>query len=463
MSAIITDTFKKQLTQTVFDESRLATARYYIGIGRSEQWDASETVPDPIDAPRTIRNFRAGLQSIKSATDLSYVIPRYNWASGAFYNAYDDNFTSIPATNSYYVLTEDNQVYICLQQGKNATGAANASTVKPTGTVAKPFKTADGYIWKFLFSLSAARSSKFLSSNFVPIEKVLDSAAGAGLSTLEVQQAFVQDSAVPGQIIGIAITAGGTGYTSTPTITIEGDGVRAAASASVSGGAIVKIELDSSTDSAMTMGQGYNFASVSITGGGGSNATARAILGPPDGMGADPRDELKSTSLMFNAKPNGIEDSNFIVGQDFRQVGLIRNPKEHTDSAVPGAVSDFDNASGKVLNFLKLQAAAATGFLDATITGGASGAQALVDEVDSDRLYFHQSEATGFKPFQEGEAITGGGQTGTLVAAGVDADSDAFTKDDANKLSGQIIYIENRAPVTRSANQTEDIKVVITL
>ena len=37
------------------------------------------------------------------------------------------------------------------------------------------------------------------------------------------------------------------------------------------------------------------------------------------------------------------------------------------------------------------------------------------------------------------------------------------TKDDVDKLSGEILYIENRAPVTRSANQTEDIKVVITL
>ena len=463
MTAIITDPFKKQLAQTVFDESRLGNARYYIGIGRSEQGNATETVPDPTDTPRTVRNFRAGLQSIKSATDLTFVIPRYNWSSGAFYNAYDDDFASIPATNSYYVLTEDNQVYICLQQGKSATGTANASTVKPTGTTTKPFKTADGYVWKFLYSLSAARASKFLSSNFVPIEKVLDSAGGAGLSTIEVQQASVQDSAVPGQVLGVAVTAAGTGYTSTPTVTIEGDGVRAAATATVSGGAIVKIELDSSTDSAMAMGQGYNFASVSITGGGGSNATARAILGPKDGIGADPRDEMKSTSLMFNAKPNGIEDSNFIVGQDFRQVCLFRNPKEHTDSAIPGAVSDFDNASGKVLNFLKLQATANTGFLDATITGGTSGAQAFVDEVDSDRLYFHQTEETGFKPFAEGEAITGGGQSGTLVAAGVDADSDAFTKDDVDKLSGEILYIENRAPVARSANQTEDIKVVITL
>ena len=462
MSAIITDPFKKQLTQTVFDESRLDSARYYIGIGKSEPYDSAETVPTPTDTPRTIRNIRAGLQSIKAASDLSYVIPRYNWSSGAFYNAYDDNLTSIPATNSYYVLTDENQVYICLQQGKNAAGVAVTSTVKPTGTTTKPFSTGDGYVWKFLYALSATRASNFLSANFVPVEKVLDSSElGRALNVTEQTQDAVQTAAVPGQVIGVAVTNAGTGYTTTPTVTIDGNGVRAAATATVSGGAVVKIELDSSTDSAITMGQGYNFASVLISGGGGSNATARVILGPDDGIGADARDELKSTSLMFNTKPNGIEDSNFIVGQDFRQVVLMRNPKHSSDSAADGPL--VTTSSGKVLNFLKLQAAAAAGFLDTTITGGTSSAKAFVDEVDGDKLYFHQSEETGFKPFQEGEAITGGGQSGTLIAAGVDADSDAFTRDDIDKTSGEIIYIENRAPVTRSANQTEDIKVVITL
>ncbi len=463
MSAIITDPFKKLLTQKIFDEVANTTNRYYIGIGRSEPWDSSETVPTPTNSPRTIRNVRAGLQSIKSATDLSYVVPRYNWSSGSIYQGYDDNFIGIPDTNPYAVLTEDNQVYMVLQQAKNNAGTATTSTIKPTGTSTKPFKTSDGYVWKFLYTLSAARSSAFLSANFLPVEKILDSArvndltGTTTLSVLEIQQALVQDSAVPGQIIGITVTDGGTGYTSTPTVTIQGDGVRAAATATVSGGAVTKIELDSSTDSAMTMGQGYNFASIAITGGGGSGATARAIIGPDSGLGADPRDDLRSTSLMFNTKPNGIEDSNFIIGQDFRQVALIRDPKKTTDD------SDFTTSSGKVLKFLKLTAAANTNFLDATITGGTTGAKALVDEVDSDRLYFHQTEATGFLPFAEGEAITGGGTSGTLVAEGVDVDSDAFTKDDVDNLSGKIVYIENRAPVTRSANQQEDIKVVISL
>ena len=35
--------------------------------------------------------------------------------------------------------------------------------------------------------------------------------------------------------------------------------------------------------------------------------------------------------------------------------------------------------------------------------------------------------------------------------------------DDVNRFSGDILYIENRAAVARTASQTEDIKVIITL
>ena len=52
MAAIITDKFKQQFAQTVFQEVFFPTGssqhKYYIGIGRSEQWDSSETVPAPI-------------------------------------------------------------------------------------------------------------------------------------------------------------------------------------------------------------------------------------------------------------------------------------------------------------------------------------------------------------------------------------------------------------------------------
>ena len=467
MAAIITDVFKKDIIQKIFDAASNDSDKMYIAIGKSEQWDSAENVPDPTDTPRAIRQLRSGIQSIKKASDVSFVIPRHNWSSGSTYSAYDDNFATIPS-NTYYVLTDENQIYICLQQSQDNNGTPNASTVKPTGTLTKPFKTADGYIWKFLYSLSAARSSKFLSSNFVPIEfvpNIFDSA-----DTFLAQQKTVQRASVKGQIIGVAVTKGGTGFDSSggTTVTINGDGVRAAASATVVGGVVTKIEMDSSTDSCIKMGQAYNFASVSITGA-GSGAEARAIFGPDSGMGADPRDELKSTSLMFHVKPDGTESTtqkvsgstttgaSFIIDQDFRQVALIKNPR---DSA--GAI--YSGTSGKMLRYLEFQSTSqAASFAKDAIITSASGAQAVVDHSDSARVWFHQNDSTGFKPFVEGEAVTGGGGSGNLELAGADADANAWRHGDVDKMSGEILYIENRAPVTRSSIQTEDLKIVITL
>ena len=117
MSAIITDPFKKQVLDNVVNEVKNLTARYYVGIGKNDQWNSTETVPKPTDTPKTIRATQSALQSVKAVSGASFVIPRYNWSSGSIYNGYDDDISAIPS-NTYYVLTEDNEVYICLQQSK---------------------------------------------------------------------------------------------------------------------------------------------------------------------------------------------------------------------------------------------------------------------------------------------------------------------------------------------------------
>ncbi len=76
-----------------------------------------------------------------------------------------------------------------------------------------------------------------------------------------------------GQVLGIEVTNGGSGYTSAPTVTIHGDGQDANATATVSGGAVTAITMDQN---------GSNYTSVpaiTLTGGGGSGATAQAVLG----------------------------------------------------------------------------------------------------------------------------------------------------------------------------------------
>ena len=62
MSAIITDPFKKQVLDNVVNEVKNLTARYYVGIGKNDQWNSTETVPTPTDTPKTIRATQSSLQ-----------------------------------------------------------------------------------------------------------------------------------------------------------------------------------------------------------------------------------------------------------------------------------------------------------------------------------------------------------------------------------------------------------------
>jgi len=449
--AIVTNRIKKQVVSSIQSDFNLVAENYYAVIGRSEDWNDSDVPPTAINSMREERNFRLGTQSAKQIIDLSFVVPRYNWSSGAIYSAYDDVTGGYPA-QAYYVMNDNNQVYMCIQQGKNASGQPVTSTVQPTGnTTGTPFDTADGYIWKFLYSISALDANKYISANYLPIK--LQGATDSDSPAADVEQLAVQNAAISGQIIGYAVDSGGTGYTSTPTITVNGDGTKAKAAATISGGQVVKVELIDSSGN-YTLGSGYNFADVSVTGGGSPTkpASVRAILGTPLGLGGDPRDDLRSTALMFNTKPEGVEGNDFIVGNDFRQVGLMKNLK---DSA---AGTDFTQSSGIMLKQLRLSSVTSGFTADNIIEGSTSGIQAYIDKVDSSNIWYHQSEVTGFGNFDSGENIT---ETNGNGAGVLNATYAPYIKPEIDMFSGDLLYIDNRAAITRASDQTEDIKIVI--
>ena len=168
--AIITQDLKKQVLKDIKTDFDAAGENYFAVIGRSEDWNDSDIAPTAISSAREERNFRLGVQSAKNIIDLSFVVPRYNWSSGAIYSAYDDAQVGYPA-QSYYVMNDNNQVYMCIQQSKNAAGQSQVSSVQPTGnTTGVAFDTADGYIWKFLYSISALDANKYISANYLPIK-----------------------------------------------------------------------------------------------------------------------------------------------------------------------------------------------------------------------------------------------------------------------------------------------------
>lgn len=451
MVAIITTEFKQELIKQLIADVGDSDQRYYIGIGKAEDWNLTDTPDIPFDTQREIRNARLSLQSIKAAETVSFVVPRSNWSAGTIYTSWSDNIAGYP-TPTYYVLNDLNEVYICIRRAINANGIGQPSTVKPANTSGNPFTTADGYVWKYLYSISAINASNFLTANFMPVRFVENADSSSPL--VDVQQKNIQDNAVPGQVSGVTITSGGSGYVTAPTVTIVGDGTGAQAVATISSGVVTRILMANDSDA---LGSGYTYANIVLTGGTPAiAASARPVLSPRNGFGADPRVDLKSTAIMFNTKTSGEETGDFIIDNDFRQIVLLKNPKTYLDS-------DFTANTGLALRTLELSSITNQFTVDRTVQGVISTARAYIDKIDGSTLYVHQNETTGFRSFSEGEVINeiDGSGFGILDSAGVDSDGNAFGNAEFDPFSGSVIYIDNRAAVTRSTEQTEDIKAVI--
>ena len=462
MAATVTDNLKKTILQAIIDDFTDASNNYYIGVGRSEYWDSGDVAPVAQNHMDEQRKFRNSLQAIKKVRGVSFVVPRQNWTSGTIYSAWDDRQQGYPA-RSYYVMNANYHVYVCLRAGRDNTGALVPSVINPTGSNNDPFETADGYVWKFIYTISEINAKYFLSAGYMPVSNVElqpdSDASGITLKQWEIQQAA--NSYMLSQVI---VTAGGSGYTSAPTVSIIGTGHEIDAgdhlAATIdSAGTVTKVEI---VNEGSTLNYMWNLEGTSLefTGGGGSGAAARPVISSAAGFGADAREDLKASGLMFNSKIEG-DDVDFITMQDFRQVGLIKNPTLINSNTL------FTNETGNALDHMTLQSISVAFSPDKTIQGSTSGAQAYIDRVVNGavsdtpphKIYFHQNEETGFKQFTAGENITeiNGPGVGVLSSGAwrVDGEFDPTT--------GDILYIDNRGAVERSTSQSEDIKVIIQL
>ena len=447
MAAIITDRLKLAIVDKIVTIMEDATDPTYIGFAKSEVWNDSDTAPTPLNNLDEERKFRNGLQSVKKVAGVSTVVPRVNWISGTTYVGWDDQTVGY-GSSSFYVLTESFGVYICLRGGKNNLGATVPSTVQPTGSNNDPFETADGYVWKFLYTITENEARKFMTASFMPTRII--SSIDSNSSGAHIRQFEIQNEADKRQITQIIVTNGGSGYTSPPTVLITGDGdssFTALSTIDSNSGTVTKIEFgnDSST---LDYAQGYTNATIRLSGGGGSGATARAVISPRDGWGNNAKFDLKTSALCVHCRVEG-SDSDFITGQDFRQVAILKGvQKTANDSA-------FIGLTGNCLKHLTLSSITQVFSSDKLIVGTTTGAKALVDKIDSNKVFYHQNDETGFVPFLNGEQLTESNGSGAGV---IDS---ALISPLINAASARLHYLNNRTPVDRTSSQNEDIKIIL--
>ena len=461
MPAIITKDFRVHNARQ-FQESFSESADvYYLAIGRPQAFadnqafnDGTDTAPPtPVDSVGSIEHYvYDDLLSAKKITssDITLCIPRRNWTTGTTYDYYRHDYGEINsagtviAANSgattlldstFYVMNSTFDVYKCIDNDGDT-----ASTTEPTGNKSTSvFSTADGYKWKYMYSLSASEQANFLSTDFMHL-----STESTDFST------------TAGAIEHVKITAGGSGgsngtYTG---VDIRGDGSSGKATVVVSGNAVTAVTIT-------TAGTGYTFASIKASDFGNvSGADIDFIISPPGGHASDVITELGGFFVMMNLDlTQGDGSGDFNVTNDFRRIALLRNP---TDSTTGSTASASTLDATKSITFSGTPGSFQA---DEKITQATSGAVGFVVDFNSTtkvlRYIQPQFANQGIDTNQNLTAFTGTATVtgGTSSATGTPSSHD--TTPELTADSGEILYVENRKPITRASDQTENVKLIV--
>jgi len=496
MAAIITEKFRLHNADQ-FEESFTESSNntYYLFIGKNTPYTSGTTggsdssPPTPVDGPSEEFFIWDDMIAAKkiATTNVQRVVPRRNWVNGTIYDMYRPDYSASVTTTSgasnlydstFYFITSDFRVYKVLD---NNAGTAYSGT-EPTSTAAAIF-TLGGYVLQFMYSLTSVQINNFLTADFIPI--TTDSTISA--------------AATDGAIDSLIITSG-SGYTNgTYYAAVYGDG----ASQGTSSGAVVRITVSSNiiqdfgfvagTDTTVhRSGSGYTFGTVNLTSGftfsnsnlssassmGGSGGAVAVVIGPKGGHGFNAPKELGGHYVMMSTTLTAAEGDDFATGNDFRKIGILVDPHAFGTTTVASITT------ARMTYALKLTTQSGTFDGDEKITQTGTGAIGKVVEWDSSNsiLYYTQERfgdfgtngTTGSYVAFSGANVVTGATTGAVGTPDTNVDSlitlaggntISFTEGYANPElaadSGNLIYLENRKPISRSNDQIEDIKVIV--
>ena len=506
MAAIITEKFRQHNADQFFESfSEAAANNYYLFIGKTSPFTSGTTggsdttPPTPVDTV-TLDNYKwDSMIAAKriGTTDVTYVIPRRNYVQGTTYDMYEHNISSSNTTTSgatnlfdstYYFVTDEFKVYKVLDN--NGGTAITAGANGPTTTQSDPFFSG-GYYLQYMFTLSTSQIQKFVTTDFIPV--VSDTTVVSDVETNSGDTAPFNGA--PVKVIKVT---GGSGYTNnTYYAPIRGDGTGGVVKIVVSGGEIQSFGNLVGNSQIENAGVGYTYGTVdlvndifstynsgtgALTGattlGSGTNGAVVPIISPRVGHGHDPIGELGGHYVMMNAKLEQAEGDDFAVGNDFREVGLLVDPTTF------GGTGAFSGTTARQTYAVAFSSSSATFEPDEKISQVTTGAVGRVVEYDATRkvLYYLQERFENFGVDANGDykAFSGTGDIvgatsgatgvpaqpsgGQLTLAGgntITFDAQGYAKPELQPDSGNIIYVENRRPISRASDQTEDIKVVV--
>jgi len=485
--------------------------------------DWNTNTPAPKDGLKQYNDVHDTMIALKKlgTGDVKRMVRKYTWTAGTVYEMYKHNYTRdnlSPQTSStnlydakYYVVNSQFKVYLCINNGQSPSSPTGRQSLdEPTFTDLEPKaagSSGDGYLWKYMYTINPSDIIKFDSIDYVPVPNDW----GTGDTN------DVKNAAVDGKIETALIVNAGGGYqpisTTFNNIPILGDGTGGKASISVdSQGKVSSVTVTNGgvgytkgvinffpgAPGAETGGPISGLSAVGV--GTTSVAEFEVVIPPPGGHGYDVYRELGAFRvLLYSRFENDSANPDFITGNDFARVGVVKNPTTPSGSILQssrasalvalklksysggdisntvytvdtpvyqtigvgstavGYVANWDSATGvlKVYNPVGL-ASTAYGYrmVDFTSQIGVGGSYSINGQTSGSVLGIETSFGTAATP---GTATTIGSalvQLGQNFVEGV-------APPEVKKYSGDVLYIDNRAAIQRSATQKEDIKIVL--
>ena len=433
------------------DVSQLGGNRFYVALSKSDAWIGG-VVPTVDNSLFSQREFRNKMQAVKRVSAASFVIPRVNWTLSTAYNAYDDRNES---QINFYVVNSLFEVFICIEAPIDTSGSITLSTIEPTKALsvaahpnnpAKSFKTSDGYIWRYMYKMSAYARATFLSAEWMPVKEI-----GSSPSILEeVEQLALQDSAVSGEIINLQVVSGGSGYGSAPTVNVSPSTSTASFTSAIYNNAVYKINLDTDGSGFISHGSSADNSIATVTG----NAIIKTVQGPHDGLNKNPVESLKAKSLAVRAVIDGDEESEGVpqirIGNDYKQYGLLLNPLQY------GSSNPFTSNAGNALKSLVVNDTSNL-VLDDIITQSGGSVSGVAVDKDATNIWYFQSDSGGYEPFVAGTISYQTAPDRTVTST---------NNPTIDINSGKLLYIGHSdvvTGVTRNNTQSDEIRLIINL
>ena len=527
MSAIVTDQFRILNANNFVESVENTNNSYYVfvglanptgagslvGYGRSTDWNSNTPAPTDSFSYRSHTGDTMMFGKKVSSANIRRIIRRVNWTSGNRYEIYRDDYSAsnpspLTAANrlydaNYYVLNSDFKVYLCIDNG--STGAnplGNVSQDEPTFTDLEPSKagnSGDGYVWKYLFTVSPSDIIKFDSTEFITVPNNWSTSTDSQIRAVRENG---DSSLNENQIKHVYIENAGSGYADglSQEVDIIGDGVGAKARVDVINGTITDVTVSAG-------GKGYTYALVDLgTLNSNVGSTSRAklipIIPPGLGHGSDVYTELGTDRVIVYAR---FDDStkDFPIDTKFSQVGIVKNPtkvgtsvtytdntysslqaiKFSTVSGTPqvgeeikqvltlapnigkvakGFVASYD-VETKVLKYFKYRSLQfnRTTYDHTDYTGISTSGRIYeietglsANNIEGSSSSFNGAISINFS------GITTNPTGNKLVNLGTNFVS-GLSDTEINKGSGEIVYLDNRPLIVRNPRQKEDIKIIL--